>query len=80
MRAGEVVPIAGDVVSPQEYVDAFARLKNKGDACQATYAQLSLDFFRQLPIPGADLIVEMYEFYHAGCPGTCVLGICVYVR
>lgn len=37
---------------------------------QATYSQLSLDFFRQLPIPGAHLIVEMYEYYHAGCPGV----------
>jgi len=37
---------------------------------QATYSQLSLDFFRQLPIPGAHLIVEMYEWYHQGCPGA----------
>jgi hypothetical protein len=40
---------------------------------QATYSQLSLDFFRHLPIPGAHLIVEMYEWYHQGCPGTYVL-------
>lgn len=24
----EVLPLAGDVVSPQQYVDAFARIKN----------------------------------------------------
>ena len=35
--AGEVVPIAGDVMSPQEYVDAFARLKGaKVCACVHT--------------------------------------------
>jgi hypothetical protein len=112
--AGSVARIAGDVISPQEYVDTFARLTGKQvrgpwstpphsmpthrgpfkgphmlriasqeaaasprdgiDGCrgnlpivclpnapQATYEQFSLDFFRRLPIPGAELIVQMYE-------------------
>lgn len=92
-----MVPIAGDVVTPQQYVDAFARIKGVQvrlpplcyprsisitctyqplHAIQATYSQLSLEFFRTLPIPGAELIVQMYEWYHAGCPGKFFTQIC----
>lgn len=80
---GSVARIAGDVISPQEYVDTFARLTGK----QATYEQFSLDFFRRLPIPGAELIVQMYEWYHAGCPGeghtrdpAATRALCPHVR
>ena len=64
-RNGDIIPIAGDVISPSEFISYFQKVTNK----QASYAEFSLDFFRQLPIPGAHLIVLMYQWYHAGCPG-----------
>mmetsp|Transcript_13972 Transcript_13972/g.23304 ORF Transcript_13972/g.23304 Transcript_13972/m.23304 type:complete len:337 (-) Transcript_13972:559-1569(-) len=63
--ASQVVPIAGDCISPQQFVDCFSRLTGKS----ALYEEFSLDFFRTLPIPGAELIVYMYEWYHRGHPG-----------
>ncbi len=129
--SGSVVPVAGDVLSPREFVAAVARVTR----AQATYTQLSLDFFRRLPIPGAELMyvcpfgvwgwregwgglksglpihhligrasflffaissthpptyfprVEMYEWYHAGCPGeghtrdpAATRALCPHVR
>jgi len=50
--SGSILPIAGDVLSPREFVSAVARLTG----AKATYTQLSLDFFRRLPIPGAELM------------------------
>ncbi|GAB5033289.1 Hypothetical protein NocV09_01300300 [Nannochloropsis oceanica] len=81
--SGSILPIAGDVLSPREFVSAVARLTG----AKATYTQLSLDFFRRLPIPGAELIVQMYEWYHAGCPGeghsrdpAATRALCTHVR
>jgi hypothetical protein len=50
--SGSVLPIAGDVLCPRDFVTAVARLTG----AEATYSQLSLDFFRRLPIPGAELM------------------------
>ncbi len=50
--SGSILPIAGDVLSPRDFVSAVARLTG----AEGTYTQLSLDFFRHLPIPGADFM------------------------
>lgn len=50
--SGSILPIAGDVLCPREFVQAVARVTG----AEATYSQLSLDFFRCLPIPGAELM------------------------
>ncbi|CEM35089.1 unnamed protein product [Vitrella brassicaformis CCMP3155] len=67
------IKIAGDAVTPQQFVDTFLRLKNRNrseqDKVTGEYREFSLQFFRSLPIPGARLIVGMYEWYHRGCPG-----------
>ena len=47
---------------------------------QAIYKEFSLDFFRQLPIPGAHLIVLMYQWYHAGCPGNICFARVIYAK
>ena len=71
-KHGDVIPIAGDYITPKEFVESFQRVTKK----QANYKEMSLDFFRQLPIAGTELIVRMYLWYHAGCPGK---SVCVFV-
>eukprot|EP00898_Chlorokybus_atmophyticus_P004815 jgi/Chlat1/5334/Chrsp35S05266 len=63
--SGQELRAAGDIISPQQYVETFSKVTGK----KAKYEQLSLEFFARLPIPGAEKIVEMYHWYHKGCPG-----------
>lgn len=62
---GAIIPIAGDMITPKEFAQLFTKVTGK----EAQYKEMSLDFFRNLPIAAAHLIVKMYLWYHAGCPG-----------
>lgn len=47
-----VLPIAGDVLSPKQFVEKVANLTG----VESSYTQLPLDFFQRLPIPGSELM------------------------
>lgn len=56
---GESVPIAGDVVSCDEFVSSF----KKHSGLNASYVVDSLEEFEKKPFPGAKEIAEMYRWY-----------------
>lgn len=52
IRSEIVLPIAGDVLSPKQFVEKVANLTG----VESSYTQLPLDFFQRLPIPGSELM------------------------